>query len=354
MTPITVSELAAMIGAELAGAPDLAIHGPASLGEAQPGEITFLAQPRYASLLAETKASAVVIAKDLSVDRTDIALLRCDDPNRAFTQVVQAFAPDLRKPAPMVHPSAVVHDSANVSPEAFVGPLCSVAAGATIAAGVRLHANIAIGDGASVGADTELHPGVVIYHNVQIGARCLLHAGTVVGSDGFGFEPSPESWVKVPQCGTVILEDDVELGANVTIDRARFGATRIGRGVKVDNLVHVAHNVVIGANALLVAQVGVSGSTEIGPWAVLGGQVGVAGHLNIGQGARVAGGSDVFTDVPPGIDFLGSPARPRMETLRAQAAARKIPKIIEEARRLRARLDDLDAKAAVAKEGGAS
>jgi UDP-3-O-[3-hydroxymyristoyl] glucosamine N-acyltransferase len=173
----------------------------------------------------------------------------------------------------------------------------------------------------------------------------------VIGSDGFGFEPTANGWSKVPQCGTVVVEDDVELGANVTIDRARFGSTRIGTGAKVDNLVHIAHNVIVGPHTMLVAQVGVSGSTEIGAWAILGGQVGVAGHLNIGEKARVAGGSDVFTDVPPGVDFLGSPARPRMEALRAQASARRIPKVIEEARRLRARLEELEAKSS---DGGAS
>jgi UDP-3-O-[3-hydroxymyristoyl] glucosamine N-acyltransferase len=354
MTSITLSELAARIDAELDGDPDLVVTGPASLVEAGPGEITFLAQPRYASLLAETRASAVVLGIEVEVDRKDIALLRCKDPNRAFTKVVQAFVPDTAKPAPLVHPTAFVDVTARISPSAYIGPLCSIAAGATIEAGARLHANIAIGTGVVVGANTEIHPGVVIYHNVQVGERCLLHAGTVLGSDGFGFEPTTDGWFKVPQCGTVILEDDVELGANVTIDRARFGATRIGRGVKIDNLVHIAHNVVVGAHALIVAQVGVSGSTEIGSWAILGGQVGVAGHLHVGQGARIAGGSDVFTDVPPGVDFLGSPARPRMETLRAQASARRIPKVIEEARRLRLRLDELDAKAAVTKEGGAS
>ena len=351
MTKYTLKELADLLGAQLHGDPDLEVTGPASLGEATAGEISFLAQPRYASLLAGTKATAVVVAADLGVERQDIALLRTADPNAAFTKVVQAFAPESAITATGVHPSAFVDDSAQVDPSAFVGPLCSVAAGAKIAAGARLLAQVAVGENASVGADTVVHPGVVLYHDVQVGARCLLHAGAVLGSDGFGFEPTPGGWTKVPQCGTVVVEDDVELGANVTIDRARFGATRIGSGVKIDNLVHVAHNVIVGPNALLVAQVGVSGSTEVGPWAILGGQVGVAGHLNIGQGARVAGGSDVFTDVPPGVDFLGSPARPRMESLRAQAAARRIPKVIEEARSLRARLDELDA---LIHKGGAS
>jgi UDP-3-O-[3-hydroxymyristoyl] glucosamine N-acyltransferase len=342
MTSIPLAELAHSIGATLEGDGSLSVTGPASLREAGPTEISFLAQPRYASQLAETRARAVVVAADLDVERSDLVLLRCEDPNAAFTGVIRAFIDEAPLPGPGVHTSAVVDPAATVDPTATIGPLSSVAAGATVGAGARLVAGVHVGPGASVGADTVLHPGVVLYESVSVGARCLVHAGSVIGSDGYGFEPGATGWTKVPQCGTVVVEDDVELGANVTIDRARFGATRIGRGVKVDNLVHVAHNVVVGENALLVAQVGVSGSTRIGPWAILGGKVGIAGHLDIGHGARVGGGSDVFTDVPAGVDFLGSPARERMETLRAQAGARKIPKVIRDLRALEARLAALE------------
>ena len=258
--------------------------------------------------------------------------------------MIRAFADELPAPPIGVHPSAVVDPTADVDPTASIGPLSYVAAGARIGAGARLLSGVHVGPAAAVGAETVLHACVVVYDRVEIGARCIVHAGAVIGSDGYGFEPSPKGWNKVPQCGTVLIEDDVELGANVTIDRARFGATRIGRGVKVDNLVHIAHNVVVEENALLVAQVGVSGSTRVGAWAILGGKVGVAGHLDIGAGARVGGGSDVFTDVPPGIDFLGSPARERMQTLRAQASARKVPKVIEELRDLRAANAALEAR----------
>ncbi|MDF1800290.1 MAG: UDP-3-O-(3-hydroxymyristoyl)glucosamine N-acyltransferase [Planctomycetota bacterium] len=346
MNTITLAELAASIGAEVVGDSSRSVSGPASLAEAGPDEVSFLAQPRYRSQLDSTRAAAVVVAADLEVEglREDLVLLRCEDPNAAFTRVIRAFVPAEAEPAVGVHPSAVIEAGAEVDPTASVGPLCHVAAGAKVGPRTRLVSRVSLGPHAEVGADSVLFAGVVLYERVVLGARCIVHAGSVLGSDGYGFEPSPEGWVKVPQCGTVIVEDDVEVGANVTVDRARFGATRICRGVKIDNLVHIAHNVVVGENALLVAQVGVSGSTRVGPWAILGGKVGVAGHLDIGQGARVGGGSDVFTDVPAGTDFLGSPARERMQTLRAQASARKVPKVIEDLRGLRAQNEALIAR----------
>jgi len=350
MTPTTLAELAKRIGAVLVGDGERAVSGPASLQEAGPDEVSFLAQPRYQAQLQTTRAAAVVVATDQLVERQDLILLRCADPNAAFTKVIRAFAEELPAPPAGVHPSAVVDPSADVHPTAMVGPLSYVGAGALVGAGARLLSGVHLGPRAVIGAETVLHACVVVYDRVEIGARCIVHAGTVIGSDGYGFEPGPSGWTKVPQCGTVLIEDDVELGANVTIDRARFGATRIGRGVKVDNLVHIAHNVVVEENALLVAQVGVSGSTRIGPWAILGGKVGVAGHLEIGAGARVGGGSDVFTDIPPGIDFLGSPARERMQTLRAQAGARRIPKVLEDLRALRAENEALKARLRVLEE----
>jgi UDP-3-O-[3-hydroxymyristoyl] glucosamine N-acyltransferase len=187
-----------------------------------------------------------------------------------------------------------------------------------------------------------LHPNVVLYPRCEIGASCVVHAGCVIGSDGFGFDPSPAGWVKVPQCGIVRIEDDVEIGANTTIDRARFGATRIGRGVKIDNLVHVAHNVQVGDNALLVAQVGLSGSCRIGRMAILGGQVGVAGHVTVGDGARVAGQSGIFGDLEGGEDYLGHPARPRREALRAMAAPKRIERLAETLRDVERRLARLE------------
>lgn len=342
MTAKTLSELAQLCGAVLEGAGDLAICGPASLLEATSSEISFLANPKYRSQLESTKAGAVVVADDVMLERTDLPLLRCADPNTAFTLVVGAFAHDEAGVEAGVHESAVVGAECELADGVSIGANAVIGAGVTLGEGVVIHAGVVIGAGCKVGAGTVIHPNVTLYARMEIGERCLLHAGSVIGADGYGFEPSKTGWNKVPQCGNVIIEDDVELGSNVTIDRARFGATRIRRGAKVDNLVHVAHNVDVGENALLVAQVGLSGSTHIGNWAILGGQTGVAGHLEIGDGARVGGGSAVTANIPPGVDYMGRPARPRMEALKRMAAPGRIAKLQRRIEELEQRLQASD------------
>ena len=333
----TLSEIAALCGAELDGDGNRRVEGPASLRDAGPNEVAFLANPRYRPDLARTRAAAVIVPKVERRTRDDVAFLRCEDPSAAFTRVVQAFAepesrPSGRAPSAIVDPTARVAADAALGPHVVVGPECVVGARAVLFPGVVL------GRGASVGEDTVLHPNVVLYDRVVVGARCIVHAGTVLGSDGFGFEPPREGWRKIPQCGNVVVEDDVEIGANSAIDCGRFGATRIGRGVKIDNLVHVAHNVVVGDGALLIAQVGIAGSTRVGPRAILAGQAGVNGHIEIGAGARVGGQAGVFNDVPPGADVIGWPARPRREALRKYALVEKLPELLERLRVLEARL----------------
>ena len=315
----TLSELAELCGAVLEGDPSRTVVGPAGLRDAGADEISFCAQPRYRRELERTRAAAVVVPQALEVGRRDLALLRCPDASRAFSKIVESFAPERWRPEPGVHPSAVVHPSALLDPGAAIGALCVIGPGCELAAGVVLHPRVTLGANVRLGERTEIHPGAVLYDGVSLGARCLIHAGAVLGSDGYGFEPGPEGWDKIPQCGTVVLEDDVEVGANATIDRGRFGATRVARAVKLDNLVHLGHNVVVEEGAMLAAQVGVAGSTRIGRGALLGGQVGVGGHLVIGEGARVAGQSGVIRDVAARADLFGMPARERREALRGLA-----------------------------------
>ena len=216
MNTPTLAELAERIGAELVGDGSLRVTGPASLADAGPDEVSFLAQPRYRSLLAETRAAGVVVGRDVAQDvtreREDPTFLVHDDPNAAFTRVIQAFVPDDEPPRPGVHPSAVVEPGAEVDPTAIVGPFCHLARDAKVGAGAWLVSRVTVGLGASVGVGTVLHPGVALYAHVRVGERCIVHAGTVIGSDGYGFEPAPPAgWTKVPQCGTVVVEDDVEL-----------------------------------------------------------------------------------------------------------------------------------------------
>jgi UDP-3-O-[3-hydroxymyristoyl] glucosamine N-acyltransferase len=343
MSPRTLAELADLCEAELVGDGTLAIRGPAALAEAGPDEISFLANPRYRGELEHTRAAAVLVDRALEVGRGDLALLRCDDPNTAFTRVVRAFVPERPRPPAGVHASAVVDPSARLAPDVHVGAGVVIGPRARLGVGAVVHPACVIGEDVELGEGSVLHPGVVLYEGVRVGARCTIHAGSVIGSEGFGFEPTPAGWVKIPQCGTVVIGDDVDIGANVTIDRARFGATRIGRGVKIDNLVHLAHNVVVGDGALLVAQVGVAGSATIGRGAILAGQVGINGHVRIGDGARIGAQSGILKDVSRGAEYFGSPAQPRHETWRQIAALQRLPGLLERVRELERRLKDAEA-----------
>ncbi|MSR63644.1 MAG: UDP-3-O-(3-hydroxymyristoyl)glucosamine N-acyltransferase [Planctomycetes bacterium] len=330
----TASELAELCDAVLEGDGAILLVGPAALDEARADQVSFVRSGRHAAGLAATRAGAVLVPCDLPSPRTDLALLRCADPSRAFSRVVEAFRPPLPPPAVGIHPSAVVHPSARIGAGASIGALCVVAEGAEIGARVVLHPQVVVGPLARVGEDSVLCSGVVLYERVELGRRCLIHAGTVLGSDGFGFEQGPAGWEKVPQYGTVLVGDDVEMGANCAIDRGRFDATRIGNGVKLDNLVHLAHNVVVEDGTLLLAQVGVAGSTRIGARAILAGQVGVAGHLSIGAGARIGAQSGVGQDIAPGHDHFGSPSRAKGETLRIHTLSGKLPELFQRVRAL--------------------
>lgn len=338
MTALKLIDIAQLTGAHLVGDGQRTVSGPASLEDADGHEISFLAEPRQADRLTSTRALAVVIGEDVDCTREDLILLRCADPKGVFNRVVEAFALPRELPLPGIHTSAVVDSGAELSHGVHVGPLCTVGQGARLEEGAVLHPRVSVGEGCTVGERTVLHPGVVLYPHVKIGADCIIHAGAVLGADGFGFEPTAEGWVKTPQGGTVVIEDWVEIGANVTIDCARFKATHIGRGVKIDNLVHIAHNCRIGEGAMLVAQSGVAGSTRIGAGVILAGQTGVAGHLEIGDGARIGAAAAVFKDVPPGEVWWGVPAGPKDEAIRRSLSSSRLERLRERLRAVEQRL----------------
>jgi UDP-3-O-[3-hydroxymyristoyl] glucosamine N-acyltransferase len=318
------------------------VRGPAGLDDAGPDEVSFLAEGRYLPLLAETRAGAVLVGDGVESPRPDLALLRCANPQEAFNAVVRAFAPARPRPEPGVHPTAVVDPEAALADGVAVGPLCVVGAGARLGPGVVLHARVTVGANVVIGEGSELFPGVVLYPHVSLGARCVVHAGAVLGADGFGFEPGPEGWTKTPQGGTVVVEDDVEIGANTTIDCARFKATFVGRNAKIDNLVHVGHNCRIGRSALLLAQVGLAGSTHVGDGAILAGKAGIAGHLRIGAGARVGAMSAVIKDVPAGQVIWGYPAREKTRFLRSVRNVERAGELAERVAALERRLAELE------------
>jgi len=350
MTTRTLSELARLCDTVLDGDPTRAIDGPASLVEAGPREISFFASPRYRAQLAATRAGAIVVAPDVEKPRADLSFLRVKNPDKAFTKIVTAFTAPEPPPPVGIHPSAVVDATATVAASASIGPFTWVGPGAVIGERTILHASVSVGANTRVGDDSVLHSGVRLYSRVTIGSRVLIHAGAMIGSDGFGFEPTREGWAKIPQVGTVVVEDDVEIGAGCAIDRGRFGATRIGRGAKLDNLVHVAHNVLVGEAALLIAQCGIAGSSTIGKRAIVAGQVGVGGHVVIGDGARIGGQSGVANDVPPGMDYLGTPAHPRSDALRSWSLTARLPELVDRVRQLEKRLLELERSLAAAGE----
>lgn len=341
---MTVSDIARKLDAELVGDGATVVRGVAGVRDAAAGEIAFVSQARYAADAASTAASALIVGRDWSAP-APCPLLKVDKPDRAFAEVARWFAPADPAYPPGIHPSAVVSPSARIGEGVHVGPLAVIESGAEIGARSIIGAQCYVGHGVRIGDDCRLFPQVSIREYCRIGNRVWLHNGTVIGSDGFGYDVNKDGTrTKQPQIGIVVIDDDVEIGANVTVDRARFGKTRIGKGVKIDNLVQIAHNVVIGDHAVLVAQVGIAGSTHIGAKAILAGQSGVAGHLTVGAGAIIGAQAGVTKDVPPGAYVIGFPATPQKEAARQHGAVARLPELRERLLALEKRLQALEAK----------
>lgn len=340
---LRAEEAAQLVGGDLEGDGDLVLTGLAGIREAKPGELSFVANSRYAAAVAATRAGAVIVSRDWNRP-APCALIRVDQPDRAFARIAERFAPPPIVPPPGVHPAAVVAPDAELGEGASIGPHCVLEPGCRVGAGSVLFAGVYVGHESRIGEQTRLYPLVSIRERCRIGSRCIVHNGAVIGSDGFGYTVEEDgSRSKIPQIGIVVIGDDVEIGANVTIDRARFGQTYVGHGVKIDNLVQIAHNVTIGDHAVIVAQVGISGSTSIGARAVLAGQAGVAGHLHVGDGAIVGAQSGVTKSIPPGAFVSGYPAAPHEKATRIHALTMRLPEWRERLARLEERLGRLEA-----------
>ncbi|MFQ5667893.1 MAG: UDP-3-O-(3-hydroxymyristoyl)glucosamine N-acyltransferase, partial [Candidatus Binatia bacterium] len=325
-----LGEIAERIGCELEGDGSVEIHGVAPIEAAEPGTLCFLANPRYRSHLKTTRASAVIVAKTEGV--VPLPALRAADPYRAFADVLELF--DVPPPAPAgIHPTAVIDPSAQIGRDAVIGPYSVVGADVVLGDGARLDAHVVICPQVRIGEGFRAYPHVIVRERVSIGNHVTLQSGCVIGSDGFGYVMAADgSARKITQAGTVVIADDVEIGANATIDRATVGATVIQRGAKLDNLVMVAHGCSIGEGAALAAQVGLSGSTHVGRYVRLGGQVGAAGHLTIGDRARAAAKAGIPNDVPAGATVGGYPAVDIRIWRRVCAALPRLPGLLRRVR----------------------
>jgi UDP-3-O-[3-hydroxymyristoyl] glucosamine N-acyltransferase len=343
-TSLSVRRLAEHLGAELIGDPECVVKGAATLETATADDVSFLARRKYIPYLCSTRAAAVIVSRELGeIDEIpeDTILLWVDDAHLALAEALSLLYPEPPRKAEIA-PTATVGPEVELGTDVSVGDYSVVGAGSKLADGVKVGPLCFIGEGCVVGEGTELKDQVSLYDKTFVGARCILHSGTRVGVDGFGYVFHENEHKKVPQVGRCVIEDDVELGANVCIDRGSVGETRVGAGTKIDNLVHIAHNVKIGRNCIIVAQVGIAGSTNVGHGVALAGQVGIIGHLNIGDGAKVAAQAGVSHDIPAGETWFGYPARPRTQAMRASAAFLKLPDLIRRVQRIERKLGSDD------------
>lgn len=333
-----LSELAELTGARIEGGnSELEIRGAAGLDEAETGDVTFLANPRYTPRVQTTQASAIYLAEEAEAGR-EIAILRARDPYLAYTRALRLFHPEASF-EPFIHPSAVIDPTARIHERVWIGASAVIGRDVEIGAGVRIHPNTTIYDGVRIGADSAIHSGVALREGTQVGERVVIHNNVVVGSDGFGYAKDEERrWLKIPQTGRVVIEDDVEIGAGTTIDCASVGETRIKRGAKIDNLVQIGHSCTVGEDSLLCAQVGLAGSSHIGNRVILAGQAGVAGHLTIGDDVVITAKSATSHNVAPGKMLSGIPAFDNREWLRSIAAFQRLGEMQRTLRQLEARI----------------
>jgi UDP-3-O-[3-hydroxymyristoyl] glucosamine N-acyltransferase len=332
-------ELAERLGCRLEGDGELDVVGVAAIQHAGPGEVTFLANPKYASALATTRAAAVIARGDVTAASS--AMLRTEDPYLAFARAVDLFAPAWRPP-PGIHPLTAIAADADIGRDVSIGPFVAIGEGARIGDRTVIFPNVTIGPGATVGTECIVHSNVAVRERVTIGNRVILQNGVVVGADGYGFVRRQDgTHEKIPQVAAVVIEDDVELGANTTVDRPAVGETRIKAGTKIDNLVQIGHGVTVGRNVLMAAQVGIAGSTDIGDDVIFGGQVGVGGHLTIGNGAVAVGQSGVTNSLEPRATVAGYPAIDGREWRKASVIFRRLPELKRRIEELEARLAEL-------------
>jgi UDP-3-O-[3-hydroxymyristoyl] glucosamine N-acyltransferase len=328
----SAKDIAALAGGKVEGNPDATVSQLAKIEEGKPGALSFLSNPAYSQFIYTTEATVVIVNDDFVAEQAlpkDLTLVRVRDARQAFAKLLDAYN-QFRMNKVGVDASASVSSSAKVGKNVYIGPRAVIGDNAVVSDNAKIYPSVTIGDNAKVGENTIIYPGVVVYHDCVIGKNCILQSGTIIGGDGFGFQPnSDNNYTKVPHIGNVVIEDHVEIGANTTIDRATMGSTIIRRGVKLDNLIQVAHNVEIGENTVIASQTGIAGSTKIGKNCLIGGQVGIIGHLVIGDGVKIAAQSGIGNNLNDGDIVQGSPAFGIGDYKRSYVMFRKLPELAD-------------------------
>jgi UDP-3-O-[3-hydroxymyristoyl] glucosamine N-acyltransferase len=341
----TAKQIADLIGGRVEGNENAAIHTFAKIEEGQPGAISFLSNPKYTHYIYETASSVVLVNEDLELEQeVKPTLIRVKNAYEAVAKLLQLYA-SMQPKKTGIDPLAFVSPKAQIGKDVYVGAFACIGDGAVIGDGTQIYPHTVIGDGVKIGAGCLIYPNVTIYQSCQVGSNVTIHAGTVIGADGFGFAPNQEGYDKIPQIGIVIIEDNVEIGANTCIDRSTMGQTIIHKGVKLDNLIQVAHNCEIGENTVMSAQVGMAGSTKIGSWCMVGGQAGFAGHISVADRSIVGAQCGVIGDTKGnGETLIGSPAMDPKVYFKGMAMLRRLPDMYKEMAVLRKELDELKNK----------
>jgi len=338
MATYTVQQLADLVAGEVEGDTARHVSGVAPVDRAGPDDLTFVVNERYARQLESAGVGACLVPPSVQLEANGITYIRVENPELAFGVLLGVFHPENR-PEPGVHSTVIIGRRTRIDAAVWIGPYVTIDDNSVIGSGTQIWPHTHIGAGVRIGRDCRVGPGCTILNDVQVGDRVRLHTGVRLGVDGFGYATRAEGLMRIPQVGRCTIGDDVEIGANCTVDRGALGDTEIGRGTKIDNLVHIAHNVKIGEDCIIVAQVGVAGSVSVGDGVQLGGQSGIAGHLTIGSGARIGGQAGVIGDVPAGAVYSGYPARPHRQSLRASAGTLRLPEFLRRLRDLERRLE---------------
>ena len=337
----SAKQIAEFIQGTIVGDENATVHTFAKIEEGIPGAISFLSNPKYTHYIYDTQSSIVLVNKDFEPEKEIKAtLIKVDNAYESLAKLLNLY--EMSKPKKTgVDPLAYIAPTAKIGENVYIAPFACVGDNAEIGDNTSLHPHATVGSGAKVGSNCILYPHATVYHDCRVGNNCILHAGSVVGADGFGFAPSPEGYEKIPQIGIAILEDNVEIGANTCIDRATMGATVIRRGVKLDNLIQIAHNVEVGSHTVMASQVGVAGSTKIGEWCMFGGQVGVAGHITVGNKVNMGAQSGVNGSVKDGKALIGTPPIEFKNYFKSSAVFKKLPDMYLELASLKKELDEL-------------